>query len=425
MARHFLGLYLLIVGTLAAVSWVQDALLQAYSRPSALEDAPASLAFAIVEGRLRELPEGQWKAAVADAAASSGVELELFSIDDVAGQRTLEKLARGEIAHMRGSAQKSWAMKQLDAGHVLALIESDARRGPLDWVLTGGFYATIALVIMMWLWPLTRDLRALEASARGFGDRNWHFDVVVKSRSPVHSLAATFHKMAARIDRLIASHRDMSNAVSHEIRTPLSRMQFEIELGLAASSLPEVRERLAQIKADIGAINDLVKATMEYAILERADVVLNMGRHDFSVLIPAIAESAQRDTGLNRHVVTEIRGSAGKVVCDVHLLESAYKNLLYNAMRFAKHDVRVIFEAGDAINRLTVEDDGPGIPAEDRDRIFGSFVQLQRSGEVKQGFGLGLAIVKRVMEWHNGGVLVDMSPLGGARFAATWPANIS
>jgi two-component system OmpR family sensor kinase len=229
--------------------------------------------------------------------------------------------------------------------------------------------------------------------------------------------------MAARIDRLIASHRDMSNAVSHEIRTPLSRMQFEIELGLAASNLPEVRERLIQIKADIGAVNDLVNATMEYAILERADVVLNMGRHDFSELIPAIAESARSNSRPDRHVVTDIRGYTGEVVCDVHLLESAYKNLLYNAMRFAKRDVRVTFEANDSINRLTVEDDGPGIPTEDRGRIFESFVQLQRSGEVKQGFGLGLAIVKRVMEWHGGSVAVDTSPLGGARFTATWPAN--
>ncbi len=128
-------------------------------------------------------------------------------------------------------------------------------------------------------------------------------------------------------------------------------------------------------------------------------------------------------SGGDRRVVTDVRGNSDQVVCDVHLLESAYKNLLYNAMRFAKRDVRVTFEVGDSINRLTVEDDGPGIPIEDRERIFESFVQLQRGGEVKQGFGLGLAIVKRVMESHNGGVVVDTSPLGGARFTATWPAS--
>jgi two-component system, OmpR family, sensor kinase len=425
MARHFLGLYLLIAGTLAAVSWAQDALLQLYTRPNSMDDAPVALAVSMVKSRLRELPEAQWKSEVAALAANSSIDMELFSIADIAGRQTLDKLARGEIAHMQGAAQQSWALKQLDAGHVLVLksVESDARRGLFDWLLTVGFYAAIAFVIMLWLWPLTRDLRSLEASARRFGDRNWQFNVTVNPRSPVHSLAATFRKMAARIDGLIASHRDMSNAVSHEIRTPLSRMQFEIELALGAGSLPEVHERLAHIKTDIGAINDLVNATMEYAILERADVTLNMGRHDFSVLIPAIAESAGQAAGNNRHLVTDVQGNSGQVVCDVYLLESAYKNLLYNAMRFAKRDVRVTFEAGDSINRLTVEDDGPGIPTEDRGRIFESFVQLQRSGEAKQGFGLGLAIVKRVMEWHNGGVFVDTSPLGGARFTISWPTN--
>jgi len=423
MARHFLGLYLLIAGTLAAVSWAQDALLQIYSRPNAMDDAPLSLAFAVVKARLRALPEAQWKSEVATLAASSGIDMELFSSADIAGRQTLDKLARGEITHMQGPAQRYWSLKQLDARYVLALefVEADARRGPLDWLLTVGFYAAIAFVIMIWLWPLTRDLRSLESSARRFGDRSWNFNVAVNPRSPVYSLAATFRKMAARIDGLIASHRDMSNAVSHEIRTPLSRMQFEIELAQAAGSLPEVRERLIHIKADIGAINDLVNATMGYAILERADVALNMDRHDFAVLIPALAESARRDAG-HRHVVTDIRGNAGEVICDVHLLESAYKNLLYNAMRFARHNVRVTFEADNLVNRLTIEDDGPGIPIEDRGRIFESFVQLKRSGEAKQGFGLGLAIVKRVMEWHNGSVVVDSSPLGGARFIAAWPA---
>jgi two-component system OmpR family sensor kinase len=425
MARHFLGLYLLIAGTLAAVSWAQDALLQLYSRPSATDDAQVSLAFSIVKGRLRELPDAQWQSEVATLAASSGIDMELFSIADIVGQQTLDQLARGEITHMQGAARQSWTLKQLDAGHVLALkfVEPDARREPFDWLLTAGFYAAIAFVIMIWLWPLTRDLRSLETSARGFGDRSWHFNVAVNPRSPVYSLAATFKKMAARIDGLIASHRDMSNAVSHEIRTPLSRMQFEIELAQCAAGLPEVRERLTHIKADIVAINDLVNATMGYAILERADVALNMGRHDFAILIPEIAESTRRDAGPDRHVLTDIRGNAGQVFCDVHLLESAYKNLLYNAMRFAKRDVRVTLEAGDSINQLIVEDDGPGIPIEERERIFESFVQLQRSGEVKQGFGLGLAIVKRVMEWHGGSVAVDASPLGGARFTATWPAN--
>jgi two-component system sensor kinase ParS len=75
-----------------------------------------------------------------------------------------------------------------------------------------------------------------------------------------------------------------------------------------------------------------------------------------------------------------------------------------------------------SVNQLFVDDDGPGIPEADRQRVFDTFVQLERVAGRKTGFGLGLAIVKRAVEWHGGQVSVTESPLGGARFCVTWPA---
>jgi two-component system sensor kinase ParS len=84
----------------------------------------------------------------------------------------------------------------------------------------------------------------------------------------------------------------------------------------------------------------------------------------------------------------------------------------------------VAFTSYDGVNRLLVDDDGPGIPQADRSRVFESFVQLERTAGRKTGFGLGLAIVKRAIEWHGGEVSVVESPLGGARFCVTWPAIV-
>jgi signal transduction histidine kinase len=123
-----------------------------------------------------------------------------------------------------------------------------------------------------------------------------------------------------------------------------------------------------------------------------------------------------------------VYGDAEKVNCDVHLLELVLKNLLYNAVRYAKCEIRVAFCVRDGVNQLLVDDDGPGIPEEDRQRVFKSFVQLENIGNKKTGFGLGLAIVKRAIEWHSGEVVISQSPLGGARFCATWssvPLNLS
>ena len=424
MARHFLSLYLLIVLTLTAVSWGQDKLLQTYGSQGAADDKSLAVALFAFENQLHGVPADQWKRFVAGSAAKTGVDMELFAPRDIAGRETLAKLERGQIAYMRSAAGESWALKQLSDDYVLALksSETETQRGLLEWTLTLLFYAAIALVIMIWIRPLTRDLRALDKAASRFGNKNWVFDARIKPRSQIYPLAETFRKMAARIDGLIASHKDMSNAVSHEIKTPLSRMQFEIELAQQAENAAELTQSLGNIKTDIAAINNVVKATMDYAILERADMSLNIGTHNFTTLIPAIADNVRRNACPDIRVSSAIQSDADKVICDMHLLETVLKNLLYNAARYAKHDIRISFNMHNGANQLLVDDDGPGIPEKDWHRALESFVQLDQDGSKKTGFGLGLAIVRRAIEWHSGEVVISRSPLGGARVAATWPA---
>ena len=424
MTRHFLGLYVLIVLTLAAVSWGEDKLLQAYGNQDASADRFQIVAMSALAHQLRGISPNDWKTVLASTTADTGMDVELFATRDISGRHTLDRLRRGEIATMSAGAE-SWLLRQLDGDHVLALrsVEPQTQRGMLDWTLTLVFYAIIALVLMIWIWPLARDLRSLERAAAQFGNRNWRFDATIKRHSQIYGLAETFRQMADRIEGLIASHRDMSNAVSHEIRTPLARMKFEIELAQQATDVAQVRDALGNIKADITAINDLVTATLDYAILERADMSLNVSKYDFTTLIPAITEAVRSDTRTAILITAEVQSDADEVKCDVHQFEAALKNLLYNASRYAKHEVRVEFCTYAGRHHLFVDDDGPGIPKQDRTRAFESFVRLDGTRNEKTGFGLGLAIVKRAIEWHGGEVVILDSPLGGARFAASWPTD--
>jgi signal transduction histidine kinase len=150
---------------------------------------------------------------------------------------------------------------------------------------------------------------------------------------------------------------------------------------------------------------------------------LNIGTHNFTALVPAIAEFVRRDAHREIRMHADVQGDTDHVVCDVHLMEAVLKNLLYNAARFARRDVRVTFVGHNAVNQLIVDDDGPGIPEKERKRVFESFVQLDSGEGRKAGFGLGLAIVKRTLEWHGGEVCIAQSPLGGARICATWPTS--
>jgi two-component system OmpR family sensor kinase len=423
VARHFLGLYLLIVVTLAVVSWGQDRILQIYSKPDAAENRPVAAVMAVLADRLHESPPERWRSLIAGVASRTGIDVELFATNEIAGSDTLQKLARGEYAYLRSSQGDSWVLKRIDSDHVLAFRshEASTSRGPVDWAITIVFYALIGLVLMIWIWPLTRDLRTLEKAAAQFGNRNWHFAAPIKQHSQIYPLAQTFRKMAERIDGLIASHQDMSNAVSHEIKTPLSRMQFEIELAHNATSLEELRGSLSNIKTDIDAIDGLVRATLGYAILERADLKLNLSENNFTALIPAIVESVQSNIRAGVKIESAVQADAQHVVCDIHLFESVLRNLLYNAGRYASSRIKVTFAINAGLNELRVEDDGPGIPEAQRSRVFQSFVQLSPAAGKKVGYGLGLAIVKRAIEWHGGTVRIAESALGGAQVCAHWP----
>jgi two-component system OmpR family sensor kinase len=425
MARHFLTLYLSIVIALAAVSWGQERLWQAYGGDAHASEVPQAAVLAVLDRQLAAVPSERRAGLVADAARDTGLDLELLDPEDVAGAGDIAALAHGKPVLMDGDDGRAWVLQRLEQdGRVLAFrFENGSQRSLLDWILAFVFYAVIALVIMMWLWPLTRDLRTLEYSTGRFGDRNWSFDAPIAPRSPVYPLAEAFRRMAARIDGLIGSHKDMSNALSHEIKTPLARMRFEIELARVAADREALLRHLDNLNTDVTELNAFVTATLEYAVLERAEVALNIAPHDFTSIVPAVTESVKRGARPELTIQCAVDAGAQAVVCDVHLIETVLRNLLYNAIRHAGRQIRVSFEVlGPQRYRLCVDDDGPGIADADRERVFGSFVQLGRPTGEKTGFGLGLAIVRRIVEWHGGSAHVERSALGGARFVAEWRA---
>lgn len=293
MAYHFLHLYLSIVVTLAAVSWGQDQLWRVYGeRAQARSDMPPEAAvLAVIEQQLHGVADEHEADFVADIARRTGFDLELLEPQDIAGAADIAALGKGKPVLMSAADGQVWVLQRIDDGRrVLAFRYEDdgQQRSALEWVLAFVFYAAIALVIMLWLWPMTRDLRALERSTLTFGDRSWSFDADIAPRSPIYPLAQAFRRMARRIDGLISSHQDLSNALSHEIKTPLARMRFEIELARTAADHATLLKHLDHLNTDIAELNAFATATLEYAVLERAAVALNIAEHDFTAVLPAV-----------------------------------------------------------------------------------------------------------------------------------------
>ena len=120
--------------------------------------------------------------------------------------------------------------------------------------------------------------------------------------------------------------------------------------------------------------------------------------------------------------VDTTRVSAGRVHGRREQLARVVRNLLDNADRHARSRVAVALQNGDGTVELTVDDDGPGIAAEDRERVFERFTRLD-DGRARDagGLGLGLSMVKAIVERHGGTVEIDDAPIGGARFACGFP----
>ena len=114
-------------------------------------------------------------------------------------------------------------------------------------------------------------------------------------------------------------------------------------------------------------------------------------------------------------------GLATSLACDSKYLSRALVNVVRNAGRYARSRVRLTVERRDDRTVIVVDDDGPGVPAAQRERLFEPFTRAEDSrGRESGGVGLGLAIVKSVAEWHGGEARISDSPLGGARVSIAW-----
>jgi two-component system, OmpR family, sensor kinase len=289
------------------------------------------------------------------------------------------------------------------------------------------FYLGLALVIYIWVWPLSRDAKKLEQQTQSLGQHQLPDVLSLSTRSTLYPLARAFNNMVYRLRDLIASHQDMTNAVSHELRTPLARMKFALAMVDAEKLDEKSQKQLRSLSIDIGEMESLVNSLLIYAGFEQQTRRLQFTEGQIRDLLDNLQENFIRtqQQKIQPHLQLEIRDSSQGTTfsCEWKLIETALQNLLSNAAKFAVTRIRIEACVTDNQFQIRVDDDGPGIPVEERQRVMESFVRLydEQNETQSSGFGLGLAIVNRIMQWHEGGVNIEQAPeLGGARLVLYW-----
>jgi signal transduction histidine kinase len=224
-------------------------------------------------------------------------------------------------------------------------------------------------------------------------------------------------RLLRRVELANAAQQRFVADASHELRTPLARMRTELEVDLAH---PGTSDATATRRSLLEETVELQHLTDDLLLLARSDAGGWSGSHvlvdlDAVVLTECRAATVPEGIGLDTSGVapTQTRGDAGQ-------LARAFRNGLENALRHASSAVAVTVGQADGSARVTVTDDGPGIPVADRRRVFDRFIRLDDARSTTAGgSGLGLAITREIVEHHGGRVWVEAAPGGGTVLSVT------
>jgi two-component system OmpR family sensor kinase len=286
------------------------------------------------------------------------------------------------------------------------------------FLLAGGLALAAALLAGYLLAARTAaPLRRMAGTAAAVdgGDLTPRIGAEDSAAIEVRTLAEAFNHMLDRLDDAFSRQRQFVSDASHELRTPLTAIRGQLEV-LAHEDRPEVEE--------VRRVEGVVLTEM--ARVERlVEDLLTLARLDEEMpprLTPIPLTPFLQRFGENESLGPVKIGDvpSGTLKADPDRLTQVLRNLLANAHRHAGPSGHVAVSASAEGDRLTirVDDDGPGIEAEEREQVFGRFHRSQAARDRGSGgSGLGLAIARSIVELHGGRIWAEDSPLGGARVA--------
>ncbi len=328
---------------------------------------------------------------------------------DVAGRRLLRRV------DLQGERYVDSEREVLRISGLPIDVAQALRQEALRW----GVVALFLLVPLAWWSRLHwRGLLALSRTAEAWGAGHLSARAETPASTSLQPLAQGMNQMAERLAALLEGRRHLLHAVSHELRTPIARMGFDLEL-LRDTDSPTARgARIDALERDLAQLQALVTELLSYSKLEQAQ----LQREPFELedlLRQCLGQQEAQSEA--RELQVQIAPDIGRMQGDAHLVARVVGNLLGNALKYARHQVRLSARALPADQwELRVEDDGPGIPEAERQRVFEPFVRLPQTGSLP-GHGLGLAIAARGVALHGGALHIEQSALGGACLVVRWP----
>jgi signal transduction histidine kinase len=297
----------------------------------------------------------------------------------------------------------------------------------LDWIRVelSWFAVAVALglvTLQVMAHGATVPLREMTVAAKAMARGDYSRRVRATSRDEVGELAAAFNQMAADLAAADRQRRELIANVSHELRTPITALRGLLENvvdGVSRAEPETMRTALSQTER----LGRLVAELLDLSRLDAGVVPLARTPIDVRDFLDDVVKEARVNAGGAGHDVRfEVAAPRIRITGDRERLHQVFANLLDNAARHspAGGTVRVRAERHDDHVRIAVSDEGDGIPAADRHRVFERFTRGDRA--VDGGTGLGLAIARWVVQLHHGTIAVaDSADCIGCHIHVTLP----
>ncbi|ADM10572.1 sensor histidine kinase [Parvularcula bermudensis HTCC2503] len=298
---------------------------------------------------------------------------------------------------------------QLDDGYLVYRVERSrvvARNGHFFVLWLIGATVLLGYIALVFLRNQVRSITRLAEAAEAFG--RGHDQVAFKPTGAreVRQAGHAFLAMRARIKRFLEQRTEMLAGVSHDLKTPLTRLRLNL-------ALQRELEGAEEMTADIAEMERLLE---DYLTFAREDAAGTPEPTDIGDLIKEI----EQDTGrLGHRIATKVEDDLWALAQRGNL-KRAIANLIDNALKFGTQ-VHLGAEKDRDWVRISVEDDGPGIPADQREDAVRAFTRLDSARSATAGSGLGLAIVLDVARAHGGSLKLDTSSLGGLKATIAVP----
>lgn len=431
MRGLYLSIIITVLGSLFFIGWGLDMVAEHAESDDDTELHTTVLYRQLAQGLAQQL-EAQKKEHLSNTVKvfelQYKVSSQLVISQNIALPQTLEDKLSDNGGLLLSSHSEQYLLKKL-INHPYYLLRinfplEQEKDEPFNFILTLTLYLSLCGILILWLLPLSRRLFLLNNAAARIGAGELDVRIYPSRLSYIKMLEKSFNNMASQIEKLVADNKILARSLSHDMRTPIACLRFGLEAALDSKTLEKKNNYLTRMDSELTNMEDMTRAFLEYASMERHALHLKKQPTDIKKLLNTAIKDCELLANKN-NITVKLNANSKNITyaLDYHWSYRALVNLISNAISYANSHILLDINITSKQLVITIEDDGKGIANDKLDVIFTPFVKLDADRSREKGhFGLGLAICAKVLDWHQGTITTSNNQqLSGACFTLTFP----